>query len=161
MKKPTLAAVMMKKDTPDPPAAAPTASTVTGSDRISTTLHIDRPINGFTLYCILEDISGKFIFHQREESNLMGLRDLAAGKYEIKVQVPPIWLNPGLYSLHFKIFFWGEYGSTRHVSDKLMLDVAGASSTTTAILHPEVAWSFQPKLKPVAEAAAQSSKATT
>lgn len=112
---------------------------------VSTTLHIDQPISGFTLYCILEDIGGSFIFHQREESNLMGLRELDAGKYDMAVSVPPLWLNPGLYALYFKIFFWGAYGSTRHVSDKLMLDVTGVSSTATAVLHPEVGWSVQMK----------------
>ncbi|MBS1790724.1 MAG: ABC transporter ATP-binding protein [Acidobacteria bacterium] len=112
---------------------------------VSTTLHIDQPISGFTLYCILEDIGGSFIFHQREESNLMGLRSLGAGKYDLAVTVPPLWLNPGLYALYFKIFFWGAYGSTRHVSDKLMLDVTGVSSTATAVLHPEVGWSVQMK----------------
>lgn len=113
--------------------------------RVSTTLHIDKPISGFTLYCMLEDIGGSFIFHQREESNLMGLRSLVAGKYDISVTVPPLWLNPGLYALYFKIFFWGEYGSTRHVSDKMMLDVTGVSSTATAVLHPEVGWSVELK----------------
>ncbi|HQR31453.1 MAG TPA: ABC transporter ATP-binding protein [Blastocatellia bacterium] len=112
---------------------------------VSTTLHIDQPISGFTLYCMLEDIGGSFIFHQREESNALGLRSLAAGKYDISVNVPALWLNPGLYALYFKIFFWGEYGSTRHVSDKLMLDVTGVSSTATAVLHPEVGWSVQMK----------------
>ncbi len=94
---------------------------------------------------MLEDIGGSFIFHQREESNVMGLRNLAAGKYDIEVSVPPLWLNPGLYALYFKIFFWGEYGRARHVSDKMMLDVIGISSTATAVLHPEVGWSVQIK----------------
>lgn len=112
---------------------------------VSTTVHINQPISGFTIYCMLEDMGGSCIFHHREESNVLGLRSLVAGKYDIAVNVPPLWLNPGLYAIYFKIFFWGEYGSARHVSDKLMLDVAGASSATTAVLHPQIGWSVQQK----------------
>jgi len=109
---------------------------------VATSLNIDQEISGFTLYGILEDIHGGCIFHLREESTLLGYRDIAIGKHSIRVTLPPLWLNPGLYSLYFKVFFWGEYDAARYVSEKLLLDVVGTSSTTNAILHPKAAWSF-------------------
>ncbi|MFN0109777.1 MAG: ABC transporter ATP-binding protein [Blastocatellia bacterium] len=110
--------------------------------QVSTLLNIDKDITGFSLYCILEDMSGGHIFHLREESNELGWnKNLPPGKFQLKISLPALWLNPGLYSLYFKVFFQGEYGSARHVSDKLMLDVAGTSSATNSVLHPRVAWS--------------------
>lgn len=113
------------------------------SFEVSTTLDVDRLVAGFHLHCILEDMQSHMIFHLREESTAFGWQDGNLGRYDIKVAIPGLWLNPGLYSLHFKVIFWGEYGSARHLSDKLLLDVAGTSSLVTAVLHPQVEWTFQ------------------
>lgn len=111
---------------------------------ISTTLKIDSEISGFSLYCILEDMGGGHIFHLREESNELGWdKTTSSGKFQLKIALPALWLNPGLYSLHFKVFFQGGYESSRHVSDKFMLDVAGVSSATNSVLHPRAAWSVE------------------
>ncbi|MBL8172208.1 MAG: ATP-binding cassette domain-containing protein [Acidobacteria bacterium] len=112
---------------------------------VATTLQVDPNITGFSLYCMLEDMSGSHIFHLREESNEIGWdQSMPAGRYKLSVSLPALWLNPGLYALYFKVFFWGEYGSARHVSDKLMLDVAGTSSATNSVLHPRAQWQCQP-----------------
>jgi lipopolysaccharide transport system ATP-binding protein len=110
---------------------------------VSTTLKIDEEIGGFSLYCCLEDVNGANIFHLREESTLLGYERDATGRFVIRVVIPPLWLNPGLYSLYFKVLFWGEYGSARHVSDKLLLDITGTSSMSKSILHPHADWTFK------------------
>jgi lipopolysaccharide transport system ATP-binding protein len=108
---------------------------------VSTTLNIKDALGGFTLHCLLEDMHGEQIFHARQESPQLGLTELAAGRYNIALRLPPLWLNPGLYSLYFKVLYWGEFASSRHVSDRLLIDVTGESSAVNALLHPHSSWS--------------------
>jgi lipopolysaccharide transport system ATP-binding protein len=110
---------------------------------ITTQLHIDRPLAGVALYCILEDSRGTQVFHLREDRTGRGSEGIRPGGYTVGLRLPALWLNPGLYSLYFKVFFRGEYGNSRHVSNKVPLDVDGTSSAVQSILHPRAAWSFQ------------------
>ena len=111
---------------------------------ISTELFISRNVDGFSLNCFLEDMNGRQIFHVRDESPNLGFKSGAAGKYTLAVGFPPLWLSPGLYSVYFKLFLWGDGRETggRRLSDKLPLDVAGDSSITDSVLHPRAAWSI-------------------
>lgn len=111
---------------------------------VSTTLNITSEIGGFTLHCLLEDMHGDQVFHVRQESPQLSTRKLSAGKYNIELRIPPLWLNPGLYSLYFKVLYWGDFASSRHVSDRLLIDVNGDSSATNALLHPQSDWAFYP-----------------
>ncbi len=108
---------------------------------VSTMLKIDRETSGFSLYCILEDMYGRQLIHLRQESPELGVKGTAQGTYDIRIVFPPLWLNPGLYALHFKAMFWGRRSSSRHVSDKFPLDVGGDSSGAESTLHPKVDWS--------------------
>ena len=113
-----------------------------GSDLVvATTLRIEGEMSGFSLYCILEDMYGRQLMHLREESTDLGLSTVAPGTYEVRIAVPPLWLNPGLYALHFKALFWGHRSSSRHVSDKFPLDVGGDSSGSESVMHPKAGWS--------------------
>lgn len=107
---------------------------------VATRLWLDQEISGLSLYCILDDMQGRRICHIREESPQLGLSGVDPGEYAITVRFPALWLNPGLYSVHFKVILWGSYGSARHVSEQFPLDVAGTSSRKDAVLHPSVAW---------------------
>jgi len=108
---------------------------------VSTRLHVDHDVSGFSLICYLEDMHGRTIVHSRRESNDIGLKEVAQGTYAIRLSIPPLWLSPGLYSLYFKVLFWGERASARHLSDKFPLDVEGDDSRSEAVLHPLVRWS--------------------
>lgn len=108
---------------------------------VSTTLRFDQAISGFSLFCLLEDMQGRRVFHLREESPQLGFSSVEKGKYKISLKLPPMWLIPGLYSLHFKTKLWGEYGSARHISDKFPLDISGKTSRSQdVILHPSGEW---------------------
>ncbi len=111
---------------------------------VSTTLRIEQEISGFSLYCCLDDLNGNNIFHLREESTMLSYQQDATGRFAVRIVIPPLWLNPGLYSLYFKVLFWGEYGSARHVTEKALLDITGTNSMVKSILHPAVDWTFQP-----------------
>ena len=108
-----------------------------------TRLSIRQDVGGFSLFCIVEDMQNRMVFHLREESTELGLAAVSRGEYSIGVRVPPLWLNTGLYSLYFKVLFWGNFGKARHVSDKVPLDVTGRHSRVDAILHPGATWSVE------------------
>ena len=108
-----------------------------------TRLSIRQEVSGFSLFCIVEDMQNRMVFHLREESTELGLAAVSRGDYAIGVRLPPLWLNTGLYSLYFKVLFWGNFGKARHVSDKVPLDVTGRHSRVDAILHPGARWSVR------------------
>ena len=108
-----------------------------------TRLSIRQEVSGFSLFCIVEDMQNRMVFHLREESTELGLDAVSRGEYAIGVRIPPLWLNTGLYSLYFKVLFWGNFGKARHVSDKVPLDVTGRHSRVDAILHPGAQWSVE------------------
>ena len=109
----------------------------------STTLTLSEATAGFTLYCHLVDMFGREVFVLRESHTDLGLVGVSPGSYAIRARFPPLWLSPGLYALWFKIQLSGEFGSTRHVSDKATIDVEGTSGVAdTALLHPTVAWAI-------------------
>ena len=108
-----------------------------------TRLAVRQEVTGFSLFCIVEDMQNRMVFHLREESTELGLAAVSRGDYAIGVKIPPLWLNSGLYSLHFKALFWGNFGKARYVSDKVPLDVAGRHSRVEAILHPAGEWTVR------------------
>ncbi|HTR98863.1 MAG TPA: ABC transporter ATP-binding protein [Bacteroidota bacterium] len=111
-----------------------------GEFTVTTRLHVDHDVSGFSLFCYLEDMQGRLIVRSRQESTDLGFRTVPLGTYGITIDVPPLWLNPGLYSLYFKVLYWGERASAKHLSDKFPLDVEGVDSHSDAILHPHVSW---------------------
>ncbi|HET7451948.1 MAG TPA: ABC transporter ATP-binding protein [Thermoanaerobaculia bacterium] len=109
----------------------------------STRLSIRQEVTGFSLFCIVEDMQNRMVFHLREESTELGVEKVSQGDYAIRLRIPPLWLNTGLYSLHFKVLFWGNFGKSRHVSDKVPIDVTGRHSRVEAVLHPAGEWTVQ------------------
>jgi len=111
----------------------------------STVLRLGDGTSGFYLFCILEDMDSRTIFHLQEASPDLGVKEVTAGDYHIRIRIPPLWLVPGMYSLHFKAMLWGSSGS-RYVSDKYPLDIEGVNSSSTAThctLHPRADWSVR------------------
>ena len=115
--------------------------------KLATTVAVDHEPTGFYLYCILEDMQGRGIFHLAVDSPELGVQLVPGRRLDVQVTVPPLWLNPGLYSLHFKMMFWGGQGPSRIVSDNFPLDVQGLTSKGTNsgnyILNPQAKWSVE------------------
>lgn len=120
-------------------------NTVSQSQEVTvlTTLHVDHEVSGFSLFCYLEDMQGRLIVRSRQESNELGLKTVPIGSYAIGISMPALWLNPGLYSISFKVLYWGERASAKQVSDKFPLDIEGTDSQSDAILHPRVSWNVE------------------
>jgi lipopolysaccharide transport system ATP-binding protein len=107
---------------------------------LSTRLCLANDTAGFQLHCILEDMHGRMLFELRESHADLGI-DGAGGDYHIRVACPPLWLSPGLYSLHFKALLSATgRPSARCESDRIPLDVVGSSGVSGAVLHPSARW---------------------
>jgi lipopolysaccharide transport system ATP-binding protein len=126
-------------------ASHPT-STVNQSEnfRVTTTVHFSEPVAGFSLYCIVNDMHQRKMFQQTEDSSQFQRGEMWHGSYDVGLNLPALWLEPGLYSLHFKMFVRTERRSARYVSDVLHLDVDGRASGCGSILSPQGRWSLAP-----------------
>ena len=120
---------------------------------LATTLHIAEPVAGFSLYCIVNDMHQRKMFQKVEDSTAFVKGRAWQGKYSVKLRLPAMWLEPGLYSVHFKVFLRTESQSARHVSDVFHLDVGGISAGCGSILSPEAAWSLEDAEEPALDTA--------
>ncbi|MEZ5401921.1 MAG: ABC transporter ATP-binding protein [Bryobacteraceae bacterium] len=120
------------------------ATTIQHQDsmELATTLNLSEEVAGFVLICKLEDMNQRNIFHLRRDSPEFRSGSWK-GRYEIKLRVPPLWLEPGLYSLHFKVLLWGNVSQPRLLSDILHLDVGGECSGWGAVLTPQADWNVR------------------
>ena len=103
-------------------------------------------VNGF-LFCIINDSLGDLIVHQKVKSDQVLSRDLEAGRYKVKVELPPLWLAPGVYTLYFKFIGRKESGiEERHFSERVVLDVTGSvNGISRATLAPPFSWTLAPE----------------
>jgi homopolymeric O-antigen transport system ATP-binding protein len=110
-----------------------------------TTLRMNGDFAGFELVCTLEDMQGRKVFQVRKPSSSFDIRQDGPGEYAIRIAIPPLWLNTGLYSLFFRAICRGDYrNSASHVSDKVPLDVTGNHSPADGMLHPDASWTVVP-----------------
>lgn len=112
------------------------------SIELATVLHMPREVAGFSLYCILNDMHQRKILQKQLDSTELRRGTAWQGSYDLRISLPPLWLEPGLYSVYFKVFFRIAGQSARHLSDIFHLDVAGASTGCGSILSPEANWSL-------------------
>jgi lipopolysaccharide transport system ATP-binding protein len=98
----------------------------------------------------MTDSIGNHVLHQRENLAELGNSRLAAGRYRVKVEIPPLWLAPGLYTLTFKFIGHNSLGrEERHHSERAMLDVLGSINIIgKAHLDPPAAWTLTPSQTP-------------
>jgi lipopolysaccharide transport system ATP-binding protein len=121
------------------------SSTVDQSEafEVATTAQFREPVAGFNLYCIVNDMHQRKMFQQTQDSSEFQRGEMWQGLYDIRVKLPALWLEPGLYSLHFKMFVRTEAQSARYISDTLHLDISGRSAGCGSILNPQAGWSLE------------------
>ena len=93
------------------------------------------------IFLILEDFAGRQIIHQRIASREIGA-ELLDGAATIRLELPPLWLTPGVYAAQFKFLVADSAGgSGRHLSDKFMIEVRGDFDPAgRAVLNPKIDW---------------------
>jgi len=110
---------------------------------VSTTIHLEQDVPGFSAWCILDDMYQRRIAYTRQDSAELGAQGSWRGSYEMRVKWPALWLEPGLYTVYFRVRLLGAGAPERYVSDALHLDVAGASSGQNSILSPLSQWAVE------------------
>jgi lipopolysaccharide transport system ATP-binding protein len=125
-------------------------STVQQCDPIelSTMIHIPSGVAGFCLTCSMEDMNQRRILYVRSDSSDFEFSEPGHGSYRVKLRLPPLWLEPGLYTLCFKAVYRGRNVETKHLSDVFHLDVGGKSCGWGSALSPKAQWSLEEARQP-------------
>jgi len=90
---------------------------------------------------ILYDSFGKKVFHlQKESMDIIG-KPLTAGLYEINVEIPPLWITPGFYTLVLKIrTIKSSVEDKLYASAPVPVKVFGIHTVLPTTLNPLVNW---------------------
>jgi lipopolysaccharide transport system ATP-binding protein len=97
--------------------------------------------SGFRMFMIVENPQGTTVLHsvvnERNRKEIDG-----QGLYHISVDVPALWLTPGMYSAHVKLICNGIGLKGRYFSDKLLIMVHSDYDPDAApgLLTPPVRW---------------------
>lgn len=107
-----------------------------------------RGVRNPALFFLLDDFTGRPIVHRRITSSEAGVERLD-GRYRLTVELPPLWLAPGIYTGQFKFMIPGSrensgIGAGRVLTDKFMIEVEGEiEATGRAVLNPAVDWRIE------------------
>ena len=106
----------------------------------------DEFVGGRIIYR-LDNSVGDNLVHQRLDSDQLWSGSLEAGRYRVKVELPPLWLAPGVYTLFFKFIGRKRCGmEERHLSERAVIDITGSSDGIgRANLAPPLDWTFAPE----------------
>jgi lipopolysaccharide transport system ATP-binding protein len=110
---------------------------------VAATMRVDTDIAGFFVWCILEDMYQRRIAVSRLDYAEIGSRENWRGTYSFSLKFPPLWLEPGLYTLYFRVRLSSAHSTERYVSDVLHIDVSGTTLGQNAILNPRTEWSIE------------------
>lgn len=123
------------------------SNTIHQSDpfEVSTTFALPQPVRNFRLFCFINDARNQQLVGVLRSSQELGFADgVPTGRHSVKVQFPPLWLNPGMYSVYFKLLVSGQTNGWKHLSDMFPLDVCGDSSSVDAVMNPASTWELKP-----------------
>lgn len=97
------------------------------------------------IFFILEDFLGSTILHHRVNSRDIGAERLH-GTCELSIDLPALWLTPGIYSAYFKFLLpETDAGPGRAKSEKMMIEIHGEfGNAGRAVLSPTIEWSLTP-----------------
>ena len=109
-------------------------------------LRSSEPVASLSIRISMRNADDQLVAHCRIEDSTPHL-SLAAGRYEFKVDYPPIWLTPGEYGIQVKVLGVGSTGhSLRTVSDPFILvvrDEGLSRNELPGILTPPVNWTWK------------------
>lgn len=99
--------------------------------------------NGFVIL-LIDDSSGNLVVHHRVGLNAISAGKIRAGRHELRVDLPALWLVPGVYTAHFKMRADNSEGfGERLMSDRVLFEVMGSfDGVSRAILSPDCRWTL-------------------
>jgi len=103
---------------------------------------LQSPLPSFRILCAVQSVNGDALavapLHHHEFNHLN-----QEGVHELHASFPPLWLRPGVYSLHFRLQANDlNSGKSTYISDSVMLDVSGdvPPEMLYGALTPRVEW---------------------
>jgi lipopolysaccharide transport system ATP-binding protein len=122
------------------------ASAINGVDpfAVEGRLEVSKPFVEARFKCRVDDAAGNTLIYQVAHDKELDLPELRAGVYRVRVEFPPLWLIPGVYTLFFKLTGRREEGDERrYTSERIMLNVTGKlSSQGRAVINPPLKWTL-------------------
>ena len=111
--------------------------------------------SGFRMFLIIENPQGTTVVHsvinERSHKEIDG-----HGVYHVTVEMPALWLTPGMYSAYVKLICNGIGLTGRYFSDKLLVMVESDYDPDAApgLLTPPVTWQVASPARSVVKSAA-------
>ncbi len=101
-----------------------------------------------SMYFIIEDFTGNTVVHSRINGNDIGA-ELIDGVYRLELDLPALWMAPGVYTAYFKFIVLNADSSSsssgRVMSERAIVEVHGEfKHHGKAMLSPDVDWRLQP-----------------
>ncbi len=108
-------------------------------------LHLHQEYPNAQLFCLIDDYLGESMVHQRVQCENLGYESLAEGSYRLRVDLPVLWLAPGVYTLRFKFIGRDRLGRDwKCESERALINVTGKmSGLSRAKLAPAAQWSLR------------------
>ena len=114
--------------------------------RVEARLEVEDMFVEARLKCRLDDAAGNTLVYNVTNNRELESGELGAGLYRVGVEVPPLWLKPGIYTLFFKLTGRRATGEERrYTSERVTLNVTGRLSNhgqDRAALAPPLRWSL-------------------
>lgn len=108
---------------------------------LSTSFKLDHPASGFRLLCLFSDMRNQQLIGVCKTSEELGFSGgVPTGRHRVSLEFPPLWFNPGMYSVRFKMLVSSDGGAPKHLSNTFPLDVYGDSSPVEAVMNPQAEW---------------------
>ena len=129
-------------------SAAGSTPEVSGAEplRVEARLELQESFAEARLKCRLEDAAGSTLVYHVTNSREIEGGEMEAGLYRIGLELPPLWLKPGVYTLFFKLTARRASGEEKRVtSERVLLNVTGRLNShgqDRALLAPPLRWSL-------------------
>lgn len=109
---------------------------------VNVDLILNSNVSDYKIYFIIQDDTSRAFVHSVRTSKEIS-KQLLSNTYHIRLEIPPIWLKPGNYSMHFKLLSL-DGKRTRITSPVIPFDVVYEvdNENTQGLLDPEIYWNI-------------------
>lgn len=110
---------------------------------ITADLSLSEDAHHVVTHCFIDDAEGTHVVHSR----YLKFETLEKGLSRIKIQMPPLYLRPGVYTLYLKLFGESDKGARiKYISERLLIDVSDKTELfhgkVKAMILPPAEWSI-------------------
>ena len=100
-----------------------------------------REVRNPWMFFIIEDFTGQTVVHSRVKSGDIGT-NVINGECKLELDLPVLWLSPGIYTIYFKFLIPSASGSSgKFFSERILLEVGGQfEQSGRAVLNPDIRW---------------------